>query len=526
MPLRPPTSRSTYRRRSLRSAACRRSRCHRKRYGTFSYSTSALSQVGPQARTASSPPRRAGCGWRSGLIRPSSRRDRRTCRCRDRPSATSSSSLFFEIRTTFGLDDGRRCPPCRGPLDDRFRNLVAEVLAQRTENRAAVLQHRRYVLEVLGRESAAHVDHGQADATLRAVANTVEAIDSAPVPRLHLALLRKSRHGTRCRPAPAQALGEVEHFDRHFSRIAGRNCATAAFAPARHRDAAEHLGAWCCARNLLDLGGAVDREQRMPSAEGARDVALLLDGVAIGMRSGVAPAPAPFRSRPLAVSKHEPSEASSDSNSGAGLAFTRRTRGCPAAPWKRSGSCRARLRGRPRGTARVLALAAAVAQEFLNAIGHSTLQTAQRRAVPTAQQRPVEKCVRIRALGQVTRWRRDKACGSNRICAAVDWRGDPSAHLAMKDKPLRYRASWWKAAETKKARSVVALSRVPPLSAGCAGSPPAADHGCKEVRGLFDASLRETLGFSFPWRLSGLLSGYLPTDTRPQARAKLGQNGK
>jgi hypothetical protein len=27
-----------------------------------------------------------------------------------------------------------------------------------------------------------------------------------------------------------------------------------------------------------------------------------------------------------------------------------------------------------------------------------------------------------------------------------------------------------------------------------------------------------------PWRLSGLLSGYLPTDTRPQARAKLGKS--
>jgi hypothetical protein len=29
--------------------------------------------------------------------------------------------------------------------------------------------------------------------------------------------------------------------------------------------------------------------------------------------------------------------------------------------------------------------------------------------------------------------------------------------------------------------------------------------------------------FFVPWRLSGLLSGYLPTDTRPQARAKLGK---
>ena len=31
--------------------------------------------------------------------------------------------------------------------------------------------------------------------------------------------------------------------------------------------------------------------------------------------------------------------------------------------------------------------------------------------------------------------------------------------------------------------------------------------------------------FFIPWRLSGLLSGYLPTDTRPQARAKLGKSG-
>jgi len=30
--------------------------------------------------------------------------------------------------------------------------------------------------------------------------------------------------------------------------------------------------------------------------------------------------------------------------------------------------------------------------------------------------------------------------------------------------------------------------------------------------------------FFIPWRLSGLLSGYLPTDTRPQARAKLGKS--
>jgi hypothetical protein len=40
----------------------------------------------------------------------------------------------------------------------------------------------------------------------------------------------------------------------------------------------------------------------------------------------------------------------------------------------------------------------------------------------------------------------------------------------------------------------------------------------------FQVETRETLGSFIPWRLSGLLSGYLPTDTRPQARAKLGKN--
>ncbi len=57
--------------------------------------------------------------------------------------------------------------------------------------------------------------------------------------------------------------------------------------------------------------------------------------------------------------------------------------------------------------------------------------------------------------------------------------------------------------ETKKARSVVALSRDPPLRRG---SP---------VR------LRLPV---FTRRLTGLLSGSPPTDTRPQARAKLGNS--
>ena len=113
------------------------------------------------------------------------------------------------------------------------------------------------------------------------------------------------------------------------------------------------------------------------------------------------------------------------------------------------------------------------------------------------------------------------------------------------------RAGWWKAGRDQKSPLRRCFKSRPPLRAGCAGSPPAASHGCKGVvrpstaslerdagRSLLpstfrlvrrlvsdrDFKLEATLGSSTPWRLSGLLSGYLPTDTRPQARAKLGKN--
>jgi len=46
-----------------------------------------------------------------------------------------------------------------------------------------------------------------------------------------------------------------------------------------------------------------------------------------------------------------------------------------------------------------------------------------------------------------------------------------------------------------------------------------------QVLRLFESFDSSDPRFFVPWRLSGLLSGYLPTDTRPQARAKLGKTG-
>jgi hypothetical protein len=76
------------------------------------------------------------------------------------------------------------------------------------------------------------------------------------------------------------------------------------------QDAAKHLRAGGRTGDLVGLGLAIDREEPDAVRVGARDVAFLLDRVAISI------------SCTDAVSKQEPSEASSDSTSGAGLAFT------------------------------------------------------------------------------------------------------------------------------------------------------------------------------------------------------------
>ncbi len=121
----------------------------------------------------------------------------------------------------------------------------------------------------------------------------------------------------------AEPMRVFEHVRRHFGDAAelARQRPFGAGAVAEH--AAEHLRARRDARDLLDLGFAIDREEAHAERIGARDVALLLDRVAeadaVGRRTG--------REHLLdfdneAASKHEPSRASRSSTSGAGLAFT------------------------------------------------------------------------------------------------------------------------------------------------------------------------------------------------------------
>src|SRR3978361_1235186 len=80
-------------------------------------------------------------------------------------------------------------------------------------------------------------------------------------------------------------------------------------------------------------------------------------------------------------------------------------------------------------------------------------------------------------------------------CAAVDWLGMiPPAHPGHEMKGLfGIRAGWWKAGRDQKSPIRRCFKSRPPLRTRCAGSPPAASHGCKEQRDLQRHLLREML---------------------------------
>src|SRR4029077_19351051 len=101
-----------------------------------------------------------------------------------------------------GLDDPGIADHAASRLDDRFGNRIAEVLAQRAEDRRAVSFHRRHVLQVFGREAAAEVDHRQVYATLATLAEDRRGARERTVPGMLVALLRADveRHAVRLQP--------------------------------------------------------------------------------------------------------------------------------------------------------------------------------------------------------------------------------------------------------------------------------------------------------------------------------------
>src|SRR5262249_61198941 len=95
------------------------------------------------------------------------------------------------------------------------------------------------------------------------------------VPGLHLALLRADMEGDAARLEP-EALGEVEHLDRHLGVAAELPRQRPLGAGAVVQDAAEHLRSRRGTSDLLDLGDAVDREQANTDPEAPPHLPLLL----------------------------------------------------------------------------------------------------------------------------------------------------------------------------------------------------------------------------------------------------------
>ena len=158
---------------------------------------------------------------------------------------------------------------------------LPKCLRSALEDGVAVGFHRRHVLQVLGRETAAEVDHREVHAALAAFLEHGRRRREGTVPGMLVALLRADMERDAMR-LQAELERVLEHVDRH-GRLAAELARQRPFrADAVGEDAAEHPGAGRGAGDLFDLGLAVDRVEANAEREGAGDVTLLLDRVAIG----------------------------------------------------------------------------------------------------------------------------------------------------------------------------------------------------------------------------------------------------
>jgi len=181
--------------------------------------------------------------------------------------------------------------------------------------------HRRHVLEVLGREAAAEIDHAQRQPALAAFAEHGRRRGERPVPGVRVALLGADME----RDAigfEAQAMGVLQHVaamagsqpnlrdSGHSARRNPRGCG-------RRRARRGRPG------DLLHLGRAVDREQPHAERIGARDVTLLLMVLPKEMRAALAPAASTISiSATRRCRSSTRARRGADSTSGAGFAFT------------------------------------------------------------------------------------------------------------------------------------------------------------------------------------------------------------
>src|SRR6266849_7670796 len=154
------------------------------------------------------------------------------------------------------------------------------MLAQRPEYGISVGFHGRHLLEVPGRKAAAEIDHCELNAALRAGAENRRRRLERLVPSLRATLLGADVEG-HAMGVETEPVGVFKHVDRH-RQVAAELARERPLGPgAVEQEAAEHSRARRGPGNLLDLRLAIDREYPDSESEGAGDVTLLLDGVAI-----------------------------------------------------------------------------------------------------------------------------------------------------------------------------------------------------------------------------------------------------
>ena len=267
----------------------------------------------------------------------------------------------------------------------------------------------------------------------------------------------------------------LEHVDRHV-RVAAELPRQRPFrAGAAEQEAAEDLGAGGGAADLLHLGLAVDREQ--PDAEriGARDVAFLLDRVAVGDALGRGAG----REHHLDLGDRGGVEAGAEPDQK--LQQLRRRVRLDGVEHPAVRQCLGKggivvahdVEIDDEAGAIVEPLIAAAAQEFADALGHWRAPSSRFKGPSgKAPSGPALMFGRPRfcaqtagvsgssALAPTVRW--GHGAGARRFSrdAALDWSG-----RTRSARPARWTSLFgvdlWTANETKKARSVVALSRVP-----------------------------------------------------------------
>ena len=278
----------------------------------------------------------------------------------------------------------------------------------------------------------------------------------------------------------------LEHVHRHRGLAAEFARQRPFGADAVRQDAAEHARARRGAGDLLDLGLAIDREQAHAERIGARDVAFLLDRVA--ERDAIGAGTRGERHLDLrhggrVEARAERGEQRQHLGRGIGLHGVEHAR-----VGQSLGEGLIVLAHDVEVDDKTRPVVGIAAQEVADARGHGALLTRLSGRV----KRP-----------QLTFGRRLRA--TRRCCLGLE-RGEPFRTAGKDEKPLG-------AGPCGSARPRSPLRRCfkprPARRARCAGFA----SGCRS------SSERSR---SFLRRLSGLLSGYLPTGTWPQARASLG----